>query len=198
MLAHRPAGTSSARRGRARCRAAGRLAMALAAVTCTLLYSAAIMPAAWAVNVIANDGPAHASAGGLVTAGGMPGWQITLIALGAAGVSATAAVLWSGRGPPAGQPRPPPRDAPIGGENSGRARTWSGAQAQHPPVRAAPVRRTHAAPDDHLGLRSRRIDTAGAPAHFNLLCKAMADRLNVQEPSRRIRSGGSLVSSHTP
>jgi len=25
-----------------------------------------------------------------------------------------------------------------------------------------------------------------------------ADRLNVQEPSRRIRSGGSLVSSHTP
>ena len=93
MLAHRPAGTSSARRGRARCRAAGRLAMALAAVTCTLLYSAAIMPATWAVNVIANDGPAHASAGGLVTAGGMPGWQITLIALGAARVSAIAAVL---------------------------------------------------------------------------------------------------------
>jgi len=55
MLAHRPAGTSSARRGRARCRAAGRLAMALAAVTCTLLYSAAIMPATWAVNVIANE-----------------------------------------------------------------------------------------------------------------------------------------------
>jgi hypothetical protein len=71
-----------------------RLAAALAAVTCTLLASAAIMPAAWAVNVIPNDGgPAQAPAGGVVTAGGMPGWQITLIALGAALVTAAAAVL---------------------------------------------------------------------------------------------------------
>jgi hypothetical protein len=66
-----------------------RLAAALAAVTCTLL--AAVMPAAWAVNVIPNDGPAQAPAG-VVTAGGMPGWQITLIALGAALVAAIAAV----------------------------------------------------------------------------------------------------------
>ena len=50
------------------------------------------MPAAWAVNVIPNDGPAQAPVGGVVTAGGIPGWQITLIALGAAIVAATAAV----------------------------------------------------------------------------------------------------------
>ena len=71
-----------------------RLAVALAAVTCTLLASAAIMPAAWAVNVIPPGGePAQAPAVGAVTAGGMPGWQITLIALGVALVAATAAVL---------------------------------------------------------------------------------------------------------
>ena len=50
---------TAARQAAARLR---RLAAALAAVTCTLLYSAAIMPATWAVNVIANDGPAQASA----------------------------------------------------------------------------------------------------------------------------------------
>jgi hypothetical protein len=69
-----------------------RVAAALAAVTCTLLSSAAIMPAAWAVNVVPNDGPDQAPASGVVTAGGMPGWQIILIALGAALVAATAAV----------------------------------------------------------------------------------------------------------
>jgi len=71
-----------------------RVAAALAAVTCTLLASAAIMPAARAMNVIPNDGgPAQASVGGVITAGGMPGWQIALIALGSALVAATAAVL---------------------------------------------------------------------------------------------------------
>jgi hypothetical protein len=86
-----------AHRGTAARQAAARLrclAAALAAVTCTLLASAAIMPAAWAVNVIPPGGePAQAPAVGAVTAGGMPGWQITLIALGAALVAATAAVL---------------------------------------------------------------------------------------------------------
>ncbi len=53
----------------------------------------AIAPAAWAVNVIPNDGPDQAPAGGIIAAGGMPGWQITLIALGAALVAAAAAVL---------------------------------------------------------------------------------------------------------
>jgi hypothetical protein len=71
-----------------------RLAAALAAVTCILLSSAAIMPATWAAaNYIPDDGPDQAPAGGAATAGGMPGWQITLIALGAALVAATAAVL---------------------------------------------------------------------------------------------------------
>jgi hypothetical protein len=50
------------------------------------------MPAAWAVNVIPNDGPAQAPAGDVAIADGMPGWQITLIALGSAVIAATAAV----------------------------------------------------------------------------------------------------------
>lgn len=54
-----------------------RVAAALAAVTCTLLASAAIMPAAWAaVSYIPNDAPDQAPSGGVVLAGGMPGWQI--------------------------------------------------------------------------------------------------------------------------
>jgi hypothetical protein len=81
---------STARQGAALLR---RLAAALAAVTCTLLASAAVMPAAWAVNEIPPGGPAQAPAVAAVAAGGMPGWQITLIALGAALVAATAAVL---------------------------------------------------------------------------------------------------------
>jgi hypothetical protein len=68
---------TTAQQGAARLR---RLAAALAAVTCTLLASAAVMPAAWAVNEIPPGGPAPAPAAGMVTAGGMPGWQITLIA----------------------------------------------------------------------------------------------------------------------
>jgi hypothetical protein len=94
MFAHRP------RRGPYPRTAAGlaaarlrRLAAVLAAVTCTLLASAAAMPAAWAMIVIPPGGPAQAPAVGTVTAGGMPGWQITLIALGAAVVAATTAVL---------------------------------------------------------------------------------------------------------
>jgi hypothetical protein len=95
MSAHRP------RRGPHPRTAAGlaaarlrRIAAALTAVTCTLLASAGIMPAAWAaVNYIPNDGPDQAPTGAVVVAGGMPGWQITLIALGSALVAATAAVL---------------------------------------------------------------------------------------------------------
>jgi hypothetical protein len=71
-----------------------RIAAALAAVTCTLLASAAIMPAAWAaVTYIPNDSPDQAPTGAVVTAGGMPGWQIILIALGSALIAAAAAVL---------------------------------------------------------------------------------------------------------
>jgi hypothetical protein len=97
-LPHREPHPRAAAHAAARLR---RLAAALAAVTCTLLASVAVMPAAWAVNVIPNDGPAQAPSGGVVTAGGMPGWQITLIALGAAVVAATVAVrldrAWAAR-----------------------------------------------------------------------------------------------------
>ena len=81
---------STARQAAARLR---RLAAALAAITCTLLASAAVMPAAWAVNEIPPGGPAQPPATAAAIAGGMPGWQITLIALGAALVAATVAVL---------------------------------------------------------------------------------------------------------
>ena len=82
---------TAARQAAARLR---RLAAALAAVTCTLLASAVVMPAAWAMNVIPpGGGPVQAPAVGAVTPGGMAGWQITLIAVGTALVAATAAVL---------------------------------------------------------------------------------------------------------
>ena len=79
-----------------------RLAAVLAAVTCGLLASAAIVPAAFAMVVPAPGGqhgtapaaPVPATTVRVVTAGGMAGWQITLIALGAALVAAAAAVLF--------------------------------------------------------------------------------------------------------
>ncbi len=78
-----------------------RLAAVLAAVTCGLLASAAIVPAAFAMVVPAPGGqygtapaaPVPANTVRVVTAGGMAGWQITLIALGAALIAAASAVL---------------------------------------------------------------------------------------------------------
>jgi hypothetical protein len=66
-----------------------------AAVTSVLIASAAIVPAAWALNPIppGGGGMGQPPAGAAVTAGGMPGWQIALIALIAALVAAIAAVL---------------------------------------------------------------------------------------------------------
>jgi hypothetical protein len=75
-----------------------RLAAALAAVTCALVASA-ILPAASAATLMpappdpAPLVPVPAPAAPVVTAGGMPGWQITLIAVGAALVTAIAAVF---------------------------------------------------------------------------------------------------------
>ena len=75
-----------------------RLAAALAAVTCALLASA-LVPAASAAELVrdppggASLAPVPAPVVPVVTAGGMPGWQITLIALGAALVTAIAAVF---------------------------------------------------------------------------------------------------------
>jgi len=75
-----------------------RLAAALAAVTCALLASA-LVPAASAAPLTpappdpAPLAPVPAPAAPVVTVGGMPGWQITLIALAAALVTAIAAVF---------------------------------------------------------------------------------------------------------
>jgi hypothetical protein len=94
MSAHRPRRGSHPRStaGPAAARLR-RLAAALAAVTCILLVPAAIMSAAWAaVTYIPNDASDQAPATGVVTAGGIVGWQITLIALAAALVAATVAV----------------------------------------------------------------------------------------------------------
>ena len=76
-----------------------RLAGVLAAVTCSLLASAAMVPAAFAMVVPGPGGgtapvaPVPATTVRVVAAGGMAGWQIALIALGAALVAAAAAVL---------------------------------------------------------------------------------------------------------
>ena len=72
--------------------AAASLAAALAAAACALLASAAIIPAAWAMIPYTGGTPAAPTVR-VVTEGGMPGWQITLIALSAALVAATTAVL---------------------------------------------------------------------------------------------------------
>jgi len=78
-----------------------RFAAVLAAATSGLLASLAIVPAAFArmePDPGSGYAPTHvaripASTVRVVTAGGMPGWQITVIALGAALFAATAAVL---------------------------------------------------------------------------------------------------------
>jgi hypothetical protein len=70
----------------------GRLAVALGALTCALLASTAIAQAAWAMNVAPIGGGVPA-APVPTSAGGMAGWQITLIALGAALIAATAVVF---------------------------------------------------------------------------------------------------------
>jgi hypothetical protein len=73
------------------------LGAVLAAVTCGLLASSAIVPAAFAMipppGSAAPIAPVPATTVRVVNAGGMAGWQITLIALGAALVAAAAAVL---------------------------------------------------------------------------------------------------------
>ena len=70
-----------------------RAAAALAALTCALLASAAIVPAASASIPITPGGPDVPPATVAVFAGGMAGWQIILIALGAALIAATVAVV---------------------------------------------------------------------------------------------------------
>ena len=74
-----------------------RLASVLAVLAGTLLASSAAVPAAFAVRVPpagGQDGPASAPPQvHSLAAGGMPGWQITLIAAAAAVLASAAAVL---------------------------------------------------------------------------------------------------------
>jgi hypothetical protein len=76
-----------------------RLAAVLAAVTCGLLASAAVVPTAFAMvrpdpgGGTARLAPVLPATGRVVIVGGMAGWQIILIAFGAALIAAAAAVL---------------------------------------------------------------------------------------------------------
>jgi hypothetical protein len=78
----------------------GRLAAVLGALTGALLWFAAAVPAAFASPIpVPGPGGAYgpvpggaATATRLIMTGGMPGWQIALIAAGAAVVAAAAAV----------------------------------------------------------------------------------------------------------
>jgi hypothetical protein len=78
----------------------GRLAAVLGVLTCALLSFAGAVPAAFASPIPVPgpggaDGPVPggaATATRLIMTGGMPGWQIALIAVGAALVAAAAAV----------------------------------------------------------------------------------------------------------
>jgi hypothetical protein len=105
MFARRPRQGShprvAARKPAARLR---RIVVAVAAVICGVLASLAIIPAASAATILIPlpDPGGTAGPAGLtpvpatvriVTVGGMAGWQIALIALGAAVVAAAAAVV---------------------------------------------------------------------------------------------------------
>jgi len=77
-----------------------RIITVLSVVAAAVLAWAAAVPAASAAIIpVPGDGPygpAPAAKGGtvqVITAGGMPGWQITLIALAAALAAATAAIF---------------------------------------------------------------------------------------------------------
>jgi hypothetical protein len=87
--------TPTATRPRATARHARfrRFTVAVAALACALVASAAVIPAAWAENLPPNDGGPAPAPAPAVYAAGMPGWQITLIAVAAALVAAVTAVL---------------------------------------------------------------------------------------------------------
>jgi hypothetical protein len=102
MRAHLPGrepGRPIARSGGAR---PGRLAAVLAALAGAVLASAAVIPAAWAGIVVPGPGgpygparvpPAPQTGAQVITADGMAGWQVALIATAAAVVAAAAAVV---------------------------------------------------------------------------------------------------------
>ncbi len=85
-----------ARGGRVRL---SRLAATVTAVICGLLASAATIPAAFANPIPVGDGgttpatPVPATMVRVINTGGMAGWQIALIAVGAALIAAAATLL---------------------------------------------------------------------------------------------------------
>ena len=100
MLAHPPGREPRRRIARSGGARLGRLAAVLAALTGAVLASAAVTPA-WAGIAVPGPGGPYGPAGvppapqtgvPMITAGGMAGWQIALIAAGAAVVAAAAAV----------------------------------------------------------------------------------------------------------
>jgi hypothetical protein len=75
----------------------GRVLATLAVLSCAVLAMAAARPAAFAMTIVPDPGggTAPVTRGGVrvLAGGGMPGWQITVIAAGAALAAAVAAVL---------------------------------------------------------------------------------------------------------
>jgi hypothetical protein len=101
MLAHLPGRGLDRRRALSVSGRVGRTAAVLAALACAVLASAAAIPAASAGIVVPGPGEPYGPAGvtplprsgvQVITAGGMAGWQVTLIAVGAAVLAAAAAV----------------------------------------------------------------------------------------------------------
>jgi hypothetical protein len=101
MHMHRPRpGTHLHASARSASACLSRLTTAVAALICGLLASAAAMPAAFA-RMVPDPGAGYLAPASAppqvqirtIVAGGMTGWQITLIALGAALVAAAATLL---------------------------------------------------------------------------------------------------------
>ena len=97
----------------------GRLATVLAVVISGLLASAAAATAAFANPIPIGDGgavpvaPARAATVRVISAGGMAGWQIALIAAGAAWPPRPRPCSWTASWPAAAASPPPPADAPA-------------------------------------------------------------------------------------
>lgn len=125
MFAHPYRQRTHLRRAAAKAAASlGWLVAVLAAVAGGLLAAAAVVPAAFAMTLKPQPlpgaqyrpvpaGSAPAAAVHVVTADGMAGWQIALIAVGAAVVAAVAVVLLDRVRPPAAPPPPAPPDGVV-------------------------------------------------------------------------------------